>query len=117
MRSLTFSSVLLARPGRRPRPQPTAVAPAWSPFPPSPAHDEGQLARKPRDHGGVLVTEDDFKGGVHAAMGGLVAIMCAYNLMRWCATHSTRHAVNFALYAPLWAFEGYQTWLHWRTIQ
>ena len=61
------------------------------------------------------MTENDFKGGVHAAMGGIVAFICAYNLMRWCTTRGTRHAVNVGIYAPLLAFEGYQTWLHWRT--
>ena len=66
MRSLTFSSVLPAWPGRRPRPQPAAVAPAWSPFPPPPA----PLAMRPHHHDGAFVTENDFKGGIHAVMGG-----------------------------------------------
>ncbi len=70
---------------------------------------------RPRHHDGAFVTENDFKGWVHAAMGGIAAAFCAYSLMRWCATRGTRHAVNAALYGPLWAFEGYQTWLHWRT--
>ena len=78
------------------------------------ADAEGQFAVKPRHHGAAPVAENDFKGGIHAALGSLVGIMCAYNLMRWCAVRGTRHGVNTALYGSLWAFEVYQTWLHWR---
>lgn len=58
--------------------------------------------------------EDDFRGGVHAAAASLFAVMAAYNLMKLAATPTPRHAVNVALYAPLWGFELYQTWRHWQ---
>ena len=57
--------------------------------------------------------EDTFRGGVHATAATLFAVMAAWNLMRLVATGRTRHAVNVAIYAPLWGFEVYQTWRHW----
>ena len=59
------------------------------------------------------MTEDDFKGAIHAAMGGILAIMCGYNLMRLCATKRGRFKFNVGIYVPLMLFEGYQTWFHW----
>ena len=57
--------------------------------------------------------EDDFKGGVHATLGTLLAVCAAYNLMRWCATKQRRNAVNAAIYGPLAVYEAYQTHYHW----
>ena len=59
------------------------------------------------------MTENDFKGGIHAVMGGILSVMCGYNLMRWCATGRARFKLNVSVYVPLMLFEGYQTWFHW----
>ena len=62
------------------------------------------------------MTEEDFKGSVHAITLSLAAVMCAYNLMKWCSDGGTRYAVNGILYGSLLLpFEGYQTWRHWHT--
>lgn len=61
----------------------------------------------------MTISEESFKGGVHAAMGTLLAIMAAYNAMRWCGTRQPRNAVNLLLYAPLVAWEWHQTRHHW----
>lgn len=60
------------------------------------------------------MTENDFKGWVHAAMASVVAVMGAYNLMCWLADRHRRHGINAAVYAPLWLFEIHQTRQHWR---
>lgn len=59
------------------------------------------------------MTEEDFRGGVHAVAACLFAVMAAYNLFRWCTTWHRRNLVNVLLYAPLCGFELYQTWRHW----
>lgn len=59
------------------------------------------------------VTEEDFRGGVHATVGTLVAVCAAYNAMRWVGTHARRHLVNALLYGSLWGYEVYQTHRHW----
>ena len=63
------------------------------------------------------MTDHDFKGGIHAAAASLFAVMAAYNLMCLLTTRAPRHAVNVSLYAPLWGFELYQTWYHWKGSQ
>lgn len=59
------------------------------------------------------MTEEDFKGAVHAVAGTLFAVMAAYNVMRWCATKHRRNAINVLIYLPLAPYEGYQVWRHW----
>ena len=61
-----------------------------------------------------MTEDDDFKGGVHAVAASLIAVMAAYNLMRLLSTRSPRHALNAGVYAPLWVFELYQVYRHWR---
>lgn len=58
--------------------------------------------------------DEDFRGGVHAAAASLLAVMAVYNLSRLVVGGSRRHALNLAIYAPLWGFELYQTWRHWQ---
>lgn len=58
------------------------------------------------------MTEDTFKGGIHATMGTLAAVMLAYNAMRWCATRHKRNVVNIVIYAPLVLFEWHHVKAH-----
>ena len=55
-------------------------------------HGHGTAARRACD--ALNMTEDDFKGGVHAVMGSILAVVAAYNAMCWCNTRSARHAIN-----------------------
>ena len=60
------------------------------------------------------MSEDVFKGGVHAAMGALLVVMAAYNAMRLCGpTRARRNAVNVALYLPAAIYEMSQAKYHW----
>ena len=58
---------------------------------------------------------DDFKGGVHALLGTLLAVCAAYNVMRGVMTKQTRNAINAALYTPLSLFEFFQARHHWKS--
>lgn len=60
------------------------------------------------------MTEQTFKGGMHATMATMVGVLLAYNTMRWCSTRTRRNAVNIAIYAPLLLHEWRQTHYHWR---
>ena len=59
------------------------------------------------------MTEEDFKGAVHATAASLCAVMAMYNAMRWCATGQRRNAVNVAVYAPLLLWEWREVRHHW----
>lgn len=59
------------------------------------------------------MSEEDFKGGVHAGAGMLFAVMAAYSLMRWCSAKQPRNAVNVLVYTPLLIWEWRQAWYHW----
>ena len=60
------------------------------------------------------MTEDTFKGAVHATAASLFAVMAAYNAMRLVSGYERRNLVNVALYAPLVIFEWRQVRHHWR---
>lgn len=57
---------------------------------------------------------ESFKGGVHFMLGSLVATVCLYNALEWSRRRELHLALNVAVYAPLWGFELYQTFRHWR---
>ena len=59
------------------------------------------------------MTEEDFKGAVHATAASLFAVMAAYNAMRLVSTRERRNLVNVALYAPLLIWEWRQVRHHW----
>ena len=61
--------------------------------------------------------EEVFKGSIHAATMGLAAAMSLYNGLEYHKRGKLHLAVNSALYGALWAFEGYQTWRHWRHVE
>ena len=58
-------------------------------------------------------SNEQFKGSVHAVMGGLAAAFALYNLMTYQQTKERRNAVNAAVYFSLWALENIQTHCHW----
>jgi hypothetical protein len=59
------------------------------------------------------ITEEDYKGCIHALLGGVLSAILAYNLMKLSTTRKPRHALNVGIYGPLVFFEAYQTWWHW----
>ena len=60
------------------------------------------------------MTEEGFRGGVHATMGALFAVMAAYNAMRLCSpTWTRRNAINVALYLPGAVYEFANAKHHW----
>ena len=59
------------------------------------------------------MTEEDFKGAVHATAASLFAVMAAYNAMRLVSTRKTRNAVNVGIYVPLLVWEMTQVHHHW----
>lgn len=63
--------------------------------------------------GPAAVTEETFKGGVHATVGTLLAIMAAYNGMKCAGSHKTRNVLNVLLYVPLCLYEFKQAKYHW----
>ena len=59
------------------------------------------------------MSEETFKGGIHATMGALLVVMTAYNAMKLCAAPKRRNVVNVALYLPLAVYEFAQAKYHW----
>ena len=60
------------------------------------------------------MTEDRFKGDWHPMLGLLCAATCAYNVMRFAATHTLRHAMHVAVYGGMTAWEITRARDHWR---
>ena len=61
------------------------------------------------------MTEETFKGAVHAGMATMLGVMLAYNLMRLCRDgERRRNVVNCCIYAPLLVHEWRQARHHWR---
>lgn len=62
----------------------------------------------------AAVTEEDFKGGIHAVMGAMLVVMAAYNLMRLSGpSRARRHVINVALYLPGAVYEFWNAKYHW----
>ena len=60
------------------------------------------------------MSEESFKGGIHATMGALLVVMAAYNAMRLCGpTRTRRNMLNVAFYAPAAVYEFSQARHHW----
>lgn len=60
------------------------------------------------------MTEEGFKGGIHATMGALLVVMAAYNALRCCSpARSRRHVANVALYLPGAVYEFWNAKHHW----
>lgn len=59
------------------------------------------------------MTEDIFKGGVHATLASGLAVLAAYNAMRWLAAGRWRNGMNLLIYAPLLLLEWHQARRHW----
>lgn len=60
------------------------------------------------------MSQEDFKGWIHALAATLLAVMAAYNLLQLCTGGADmRHVVNAVIYTPLVPFEWWQTYCHW----
>ena len=59
------------------------------------------------------MTEPEFKGDWHMVLGLVFAASCAYNVMRFVATHSRRNALNGGVYGALTWWEITNARHHW----
>ena len=63
------------------------------------------------------MSEELFKGYVHAVMATAVGMMAGYNAMRYAATGQRRNLVNLTIYLPLLVHEWRQASYHFRQCE
>lgn len=57
---------------------------------------------------------ETFKGAIHFVAALQVAVMGAYNVLRFIEDRKVRNAVYAGIYAGAVVFEARNTWGHWR---